>query len=239
MRKRLLLIFFSLASMAHAESISFVTEDYPPFNYREGKDIKGATVDQVREIMAGIGVDDYTIEVMPWARAYNQALTTPMSCAFVTAHNAKRDSLFKWVQPLLVDRNILIKHTGSDVTAKNLDEARQYVTGTWQEDYTETLLRQANFPKIDVANDFNATLKKLLRGRIDLMPISQFYFDKLKQEGQPVEEVTLLASQPMGISCQKDFPDDLLARMQAALDKMIADGEQKRIFLKYGLKLDN
>jgi polar amino acid transport system substrate-binding protein len=49
--------------------------------------------------------------------------------------------------------------------------------------------------------------------------------------------VTVLSSQPMGIACQKDFPDDLLRKMQASLDKLIADGTQKQIFLKYGLNL--
>ncbi|MFW8644677.1 hypothetical protein ACOJBO_28690 [Rhizobium beringeri] len=41
----------------------------------------------------------------------------------------------------------------------------------------------------------------------------------------------------MGIACEKNFPADLLARMQAALDKLIADGDQKQIFLKYGMNL--
>ncbi len=48
----------------------------------------------------------------------------------------------------------------------------------------------------------------------------------------------MLSSQPMGIACEKDFPDPICtARMQAALDKLIADGTQKQIFLKYGLHL--
>jgi polar amino acid transport system substrate-binding protein len=238
MRKLLFLVFWGLASIAHAETISFITEDYPPFAYRDGKDIKGATIDEINAIMADIGTP-YTIDVMPWARAYTLAQTTPFTCAFVTAHNAERDKLFKWVEPLLIDHNILIKHTGSDVQAKDLDEARKYVVGTWRQDYTETLLRQANFPKIDVAADFKSTMKKLVSDRIDLMPISEFYFQKLQQEGQPIEAVTLLSSQPMGISCQKDFPDELLGKMQAALNRLIADGRQKQMFLQYGLKLDN
>ncbi|MQB42434.1 transporter substrate-binding domain-containing protein [Rhizobium sp. ICMP 5592] len=241
MRKLLLLVLLSLSSSsllsaARAETVAFTTEEYPPFNYRDGKTAVGATVEQVRKVMADIGID-YSIEVMPWARAYNQAQTVPMTCVFATAHNEERDKLFKWVQPLLVDRNILIKHTGSSVTAATLDEARKYTVGTWREDYTEAALRQANFPRIDVASDFRATLKKLMSDRIDLMPISESYFDKLRKEGNAVEKVTVLSAQPMGIACQKDFPDDLLKRMQTALDSLIADGTQKRIFLKYGLHL--
>lgn len=243
MRKPLLMIATSLFSLtlfssAHAATVHFTTEEYPPFNYREGKTPVGATTEQVEKIMADIGVD-YTIDIMPWARAYNQALIEPMTCVFVAAHNEERDKLFKWVQPLLIDRNVLIKHSGSSVTAGNIADARKYLVGTWREDYTEAILRRNNFPRIDVGSDFKATLKKLMSDRIDLMPISEFYFDKLKAEGNAVEKVTILSQQPMGIACQKDFPTDLLNRMQAALNALIADGTQKQIFLKYGLHLSD
>jgi polar amino acid transport system substrate-binding protein len=235
MKKLLLLAFLILPAAASAQTVSFTTEDYAPFNYRDGKVIKGATVEQVEKVMADIGVD-YTIEMMPWARAYTLAQSTPMTCVFATAHNGLRDPLFKWVEPLLIDRNILIKAKDSAVTADNLEEAKKYLVGTWREDYTETTLKEKGFPKLDVASDFNATMRKLLGGRIDMMPISELYFDKLKQD-QPLEMVTVLSTQPMGIACQKDFPDDLLRKMQASLDKLIADGTQKQIFLKYGLNL--
>ena len=241
MRKPLLMIATSLFSLtlfsfAHAETIHFTTEEYPPFNYREGKTVVGATTEQVRKVMTDIGVD-YTIDIMPWARAYNQALMEPMTCVFVAAHNEERDKLFKWVQPLLIDRNVLIKHSGSSVSAGNIAEARKYLVGTWREDYTEAILRRNDFPRIDVGSDFKAALKKLMSDRIDLMPISEFYFDKLKKEGNAVEKVTLLSQQPMGIACHEDFPSDLLNKMQVALNALIADGTQKQIFLKYGLHL--
>ncbi|WP_412063805.1 substrate-binding periplasmic protein [Rhizobium sp. SYY.PMSO] len=241
MRKPLLAIATSLFSLfllspALADTVHFTTEEYPPFNYRDGKTAVGAITDQIRKVMADIGVD-YTITIMPWARAYTQALTEPMTCVFATAHDERRDALFKWVQPLLIDRSILIKHSDSMVAASTIDDARKYLVGTWREDYTETILRRNDFPRIDVGSDFRATLKKLMSDRIDLMPISEFYFDRLKKDGNPVEKVTVLSQQPMGIACQKDFPAGLLNKMQTALDALIADGTQKQIFLKYGLHL--
>lgn len=239
MKKLLLLgcLVLSCAAEAQAETVYFTTEEYPPFNYRDGKVIKGATVEQVEAVMSAIGAD-YTIEMMPWARAYSLAQSQPMTCVFATAHNAVRDPHFKWIEPLLVDRSILITRKGSGVVASNLDEAKKYTVGTQREDYTEMMLKTEGFTKLDVATDFNATLRKLLNGRIEMMPISELYFDKLKAD-QPVEIVTTLSSQPMGIACHKDFPTDLQARMQAALDRLIADGTQKQVFLKYGLHLGN
>ncbi|MBB3315828.1 polar amino acid transport system substrate-binding protein [Rhizobium sp. BK181] len=235
MKKLLLftLLGFAAATHAIAASVTLATEEYPPFSYRDGKAIKGASVEQVDKLMKDAGID-YKIEMMPWARAYNLAQTTPLSCVFTTAHNAKRDPMFRWVEPLLVDRNILITRSGSGVVARDLEEARKYTIGTQREDYTETTLKENGFTKLDVATDFNATLRKLLNGRIDMMPISEIYFAKLKAE-QPLDKVTVLSSQQMGIACEKNFPSDLLTKMQAALDRLIADGTQKTIFIKYGL----
>ncbi len=235
MKRLLLSILLGLTASTHAiaAAVTLVTEEYPPFSYRDGKAIKGASVEQVEKVMKDAGIE-YTIEMMPWARAYALAQNTPLSCVFTTAHNAKRDPMFRWVEPLLVDRNILITKTGSGVTAKNLEEAKKYTVGTQREDYTEMTLKENGFTKLDVATDFNATLRKLLNGRIDMMPISEIYFGKLKAE-KPLEEVTVLSTQPMGIACEKNFPDDLLAKMQAALDMLIAEGTQKTIFNKYGL----
>ncbi|NLR96724.1 transporter substrate-binding domain-containing protein [Rhizobium sp. P38BS-XIX] len=243
MRKLVLILSAALLSLpllskAQAEPVHFTTEEYPPFNYRDGKQPVGALTDQVVKVMNDIGVD-YTIDVLPWARAYSQAQSDPMTCVFATAHNEERDKLFKWVQPLLIDRNVLVKHTGSQVAAATIDDAKRYIVGTWRDDYTETILRRNSFPRIDVGTDFRATLKKLMSDRIDLMPISEFYFAKLKSQGTPLEKVTILSQQPMGIACQKNFPNDLLSRMQAALDALIANGTQQQIFDKYGLRLDD
>ena len=232
-----LLMLFEASTPARAEPVAFFTEEYPPFSYRDGSDIKGATVDQVRLLMAGI--TDYTIDILPWARAYSQAKTIPMSCVFATAHTQERDPFFKWVQPLLIDRNLLIKHKGTSVHATTLEEAKKYAVGTWRDDYTETILQKLDFPRIDVANNMTAAFKKLANDRIDLMPMSELYYDKLVKDGEPFEKVVVLSEQPMGIACQKDFPNELLQKMQTSLDGLIADGRQQAVFQQYGMRLQN
>ncbi|QFY60780.1 transporter substrate-binding domain-containing protein [Rhizobium grahamii] len=236
MFKRLMLLaLLCLPSFvaAQAATVTLLTEEYSPFSYREGKVLKGASIEQVDKIMTAVGVD-YSIEMVPWTRAYSQAQTTPMSCVFTTAHSPQRDQIFKWIEPLLVDRNILVAKVGSSVSATDLDDAKKYTVGTHRGDYTETLLKEKGFTRIDLASDFNGTLRKLLNGRVDLMPISEPYFEKIKAE-QPLRRVALLASQAMGIACEKSFPEDLRAKMQDALSKLIADGTQKEIFARYGL----
>lgn len=227
-----LLGLFSLGS-ASAATVNLFTEEYAPFSYREGDTFKGASTEQVEMVMRAAGVD-YKIEIMPWTRAYTAAQSTPMTCVFSTAHNAERDALFKWVEPLLVDDNFLVAKAGSGISATSLEEAKKYTVGTHRGDYTQTLLKTMGFTRIDVATDFAATLRKLLSGRIDMMPISGLYLEKMKAD-QPLVRIALLSSVSLGIACEKNFPDDLRQKMQDALNKLIADGTQRAIYNKYGL----
>ncbi|TCL74761.1 amino acid ABC transporter substrate-binding protein (PAAT family) [Rhizobium sp. BK251] len=233
--KLLFIALLGFSTFARAETIAFTSEEYAPFNYRDGRQPRGTSVEQVQALMADAGID-YTIEFMPWARAIDRAQTTPMTCIFTTARNPERENRFKWVEPLLVDRNILVAKKGSGVSARNLEEAKRYVVGTQRGDYTETMLRENGFSRLDVASDFKLTLKKLMNDRIDLMPISEMYYEKMRKDGIAVEYVAVLSEQRLGIACNRDFPDSLITRMQGSLDALIARGEQQKIYHKYGLQ---
>lgn len=234
MKQLSFLLAVLLPITAQAADVKLVTESYPPFNYREGDTYKGASVEQVRLLMddAGIG---YTMEMMPWARALFLAESREMHCVFTTVHNRERDRRFKWVEPLLTSRTVLIRKAGSPVNPKTLDEAKTFRVGTQRDDFTQTILEEHGFPRIDLATDLELTLKKLMTGRIDLMPISEKYYDRLKREGHPFESVVVLAEDVYSIACNPSVPDELIGRMQESLDKIIADGTQARLFEKYGL----
>ncbi len=234
MKRFLCLLATLLPLTAQAAELKMVTESYPPFNYREGDTYKGASVEQVKLLLEDAGID-YTMEMMPWARALFLAEKHEMHCVFTTVHNEERDRRFKWVEPLLTSRTVLIRKAGSQANPKNLEEAKAFRVGTQRDDFTQTILEQNDFPRIDLAADLQLTLKKLMTGRIDLMPISEKYYDRLKRDGQPIESTLVLAEDIYSIACNPSVPDELIGWMQESLDKIIADGTQQRLFEKYGL----
>ena len=228
-------IVLAFAANAYAsEKLSFVTESYPPLNFREGEEYRGVSVDQVQLMMKNTRIE-YTMEMMPWARALSLATTQPGYCVFTTVHNKERDPKFKWVEPLLTSKTVLMRKAGSGVNPKTLDEAKAYVVGTQRDDFTQTLLEENHFPKIDLAVDLNLTLKKLMSGRIDLMPLSNKYYEKLKRDGVGVEAAVLLAEDVYSIACNKSVSDETINILQTQLDQLIKDGTQKQIFEKYEL----
>ncbi|MBX9466734.1 MAG: transporter substrate-binding domain-containing protein [Rhizobium sp.] len=233
-----LILSLAAAPVAAADVVHFTTEDYPPYNYRIGGEIRGAGYDQVLLMMKEINVP-YTIEMMPWARAIALAESEPLHCVFTTAHIPEREKLFKWVEPIAVGRNFMVSHKNSEIKVGTIEEAKAYIVGTQRNDYTQTLLENEGFPKIDLATDLKLTLKKLVTKRIDLMPISEQHYIELQEKGEELEAQFVFSEQKFAIACNADFPQDLLARMQGALDKLIADGTQAEIFDTYNLRYTN
>lgn len=238
MKSLLACILALTATTAAADPLKLVTEDYPPYAYRENGALTGSSIEQVNLMMKAAGIE-HTVEMMPWARALALSESQPDHCVFTTAHNAERDQKFKWVEPLLSGRTLLIRMSGSKVNPLTLEQAKQFLVGATRNDFTADLLKAQNFKRIDLATDFNLTLKKLTLGRIDLMPIAEDYYVKLRHEGVPVEKVIVLSEQIYSLACNKGVPDDKIARMQAALDKIISDGTQAALFKKYGLDFES
>lgn len=234
MIRSVILTLLVLVMPVQAQTIKLDTEEYPPFNFREGNEYKGVGVEQVKLLMQDAGLD-YSIEMMPWARALSLATTQKNHCVFTTVHNAERHPKFKWVEPLLTNRTVLVRKAGSGVNPSTIEEAKAYSVGTQRDDYTQAILESHQFPKVDLATNQTLSLKKLLSGRIDLMPVSEDYFAVMQRKEQAVEVALVLTEDIYSIACNPSISDEVVARMQSSLDKLIADGTQAMIFEKYGL----
>lgn len=230
---RFCLIFLALATPASAAKLFLTTEVYPPYNLQASDgSVRGVYFDQLRTVLEDTGTS-YEVAVMPWARAIALARTQAMHCVFAAARTPEREKQFKWVTPIHIDRNILVARRNANIEASSLEEAKKYRVGTQRGDYTEALLEKLGFPQVDVGADFEITLHKLKAGRIDLMPMSESTFKSLPAD--TFSEVITLTRQQLGLACNKSVPDEVIAKLQARLDRLIADGTQQRIFDRYNL----
>ncbi|MBB5042502.1 substrate-binding periplasmic protein [Shinella fusca] len=236
MKTLLLTLCLSLAAFSapRAETVHFVTEEYAPFNYSKDGRITGIAVEQVEAMAKAAGID-YTLEIMPWARAFALAEKQPMHCVFTTGYNRERAGRFVWINPLLKDQMVLLKRKDDGRDGLTLAEAMELKVGSQRDDFAVEALSLMGFKNIDLATDIDLTVRKLLSGRIDLMPTSIKTYRKMVKDGLPVEKAMMMAGQVYGIACQKDMPHAIVERLQAELDKLILNGEQDRIFTAYGL----
>ncbi len=91
-------IFFSFS--VNAIKVNVVTEDAYPFQYIKNNKIVGPTTDLVKKLLTEAHVD-YEINMYPWARAYNLALSKPNTIIYSIARTKEREDKFLWIGSLM------------------------------------------------------------------------------------------------------------------------------------------
>ncbi|AHL31681.1 amino acid ABC transporter substrate-binding protein [Pseudomonas brassicacearum] len=247
MLKRLVLAFAGatllLAGAARAADTSLVllTENFPPYNmakngknFAQDENINGIAVDIVREIFKRADISYSLTLRFPWERIYKLALENPGYGVFVMARLPEREKLFKWVGPIGPDDWIMLAKTDSKITLDSLEQARKYRIGAYKGDaIAETLAKQGLNPIVVLRDQDNA--KKLVNGQIDLWatgdPAGRYL---ARQEGvNDLKTVLRFNSAELYLALNKDVPDDVVARLQAALDELRKEGAVDAIMARY------
>ncbi|MBC3365163.1 ABC transporter substrate-binding protein [Pseudomonas sp. SWRI154] len=247
MLKRLVLAFAGatllLAGTARATDTSLVllTENFPPYNMaKNGKNfaqdgnIHGIAVDIVREIFKRADISYSLTLRFPWERIYKLALENPGYGVFVMARLPEREKLFKWVGPIGPDDWVMLAKTDSKITLDSLDQARQYKIGAYKGDaIAETLAKQGLNPIVVLRDQDNA--RKLMKGQIDLWatgdPAGRYL---ARQEGvSDLRTVLRFNSAELYLALNKDVPDEVVARLQKALDELRKEGAVDAIMARY------
>ena len=250
MLKRLLLAFASasllLASGAQAAEnpatdLVLLTENFPPYNMaRNGKNfaqdenINGIAVDIVREMFKRANITYSLTLRFPWERIYKIALEKPGYGVFVMARLPDREKLFKWVGPIGPDDWIMLAKADSKISLETLDDARKYKIGAYKGDaIAETLAKQGMKPLVVLRDQDNA--QKLVSGQIDLWatgdPAGRYL---ARQEGVTgLKTVLRFNSAELYLALNKNVPDEIVDKLQRALDQLRAEGVVDDILSRY------
>ena len=249
MLKRLLLVLASsllLINGARAEEnpgtgLVLLTENFPPYNmakngknFAQDENINGIAVDIVREMFKRADITYSLTLRFPWERIYKLTLEKPGYGVFVMARLPDREKLFKWVGPIGPDDWILLAKADSKITLESLEQARKYKIGAYKGDaIAETLAKQGLKPIVVLRDQDNA--KKLVNGQIDLWatgdPAGRYL---ARQEGvNGLKTVLRFNSAELYLALNKDVPDDVVAKLQAALDQLRKEGVVDDIMGRY------
>ncbi|WAB93630.1 ABC transporter substrate-binding protein [Pseudomonas citronellolis] len=238
MLKRLLLASsLLLAGTVHAEispdySMVLLTENFPPYNmaingknFAQEDNIDGIAVDIVREMYKRAGIKYSMTLRFPWERIYKLALEKPDYGVFVTARLPERESAFKWVGPIGPDDWVLLARGDSPIALKSLDEAKKYRVGAYKGDAMAEYLAEHGFePVLALRDQENAG--KLQKGEIDLWasgdPAGRYLAKQVGVSG--LKTVLRFNSDQLYLALNKETPDEVVQKLQAALDKMRAEG---------------
>lgn len=210
------------------------TEHAPPAIMAEGERVLGYSSDKIHEIMARTGLT-YSIDVLPWKRAYTSAVQRRNGCVYATTRTPEREALFKWVGPTDEGAWVLLGRADRNYQLATLEDARGLRIGTYNGDVRDDYLRTRGFT-VDPAPSDLLNPQKLLMNRIDLWATGlRPGGGVLEQNGFAGKIVpVLIFNRVKGyLACNRAVPDALIDKMNAALDAMNRDGTSRRLERKY------
>lgn len=235
------------AAFSHAQSLddlTFITEEFPPFNFERDGKRQGIALDALVEMLAANGAKKTRadIKVWPWARGYETAMKEKNIVLFSTTRTAERENLFKWVGPIMPARVVLAAKKNRGIKIRTIDELNQMnlKIGVVREDVGGQLLAKMGVDKDKMlqANSGISVAKMLHAGRVDLWaygaPVILWNLKELGYDTSEYEEAyTLTESDQYYFALNKDTDDKLVAKLQAALDQLKANGKFNAIVAKY------
>lgn len=235
-----------LAGSPHAaepsgDSLVLLTENFPPYNmakngknFAKDENIEGIAADIVRETCKLAGISYNLTLRFPWERIYKLALEKPGYGVFVMARLPDREALFKWVGPIGPDDWVLLAKADSPIQLTDLEHARSYKIGAYKGDaIAQTLKKRGLKPIIVLRDQDNA--QKLMEGQIDLWatgdPAGRYLARQVGVSG--LKTVLRFNSAELYLALNKEVPDEVVAKLQAALDQLRKEGVVDEIMTRY------
>lgn len=224
-----------LGGAACAQQLKVVTEDWRPYNYLEGGEIKGVSTEIVKQVLAHAGVT-YYIGVYPWARAYNMAQREPDTLIYTLIRIPQREKLFKWVRPLGKGGTTSLYRLKSrvDITPQSMEEAKKYRVVANLDSMDQQWLQDNGFSHLETPSKVEAAVRMFFAGnRVDMIAFDDSVLDaEFKTFGfnkEDVVNVMALFKTPPYFAVSLATSDAMVVRLQKAYDELLAKKEIKLV----------
>lgn len=238
------LLTFLMVGNAQANKIQIVTEDFPPYNYRESNGIVGGIAsDVVRAVCLKLNIE-FSPKVLPWSRAMMIAKSEPNTLIYSIGRNSTRENQFKWIGVIApADFYLFALSTQEDINIKSLEDAKRYKIATVQDDVREQFLISKGFvinTHLDSTTSHDANFQKLLRGRVDLWAMPELTALRIiKNNGMPADTIkriyklSELSTGGYYMAFGINTPDQTVSEFRSALETVKSSGEYQRILDAY------
>ena len=225
------------------ESLYWMTEEYPPFNYVDTSDgqLKGITVDVLMAMFerAGVGLTRDDLHVLPWQRSYQTVLEEPNTVLFSTTYTMERLERLRFVGPIIPTRVSVIAPIEARLTIASVADLNALNIGTIHDDVGDQLIRSLGVSEgmIRSIPTPQGMVKMLAAGRLDAIAyaedVARYQFSLAGIDPSEFETVHVLKQSHMGYSFHRDTDPRVLEPLRRALDELRTDGSVDRIYNHY------
>lgn len=222
-------VLLFLPAAAQAETISISTGDWPPFLEEKAKH-HGYANHMVRLSFATQGVDCKFI-FLPWKRAYESTKNGKYHGTNYWYCTPRRQKDFLCADPVLEDNYMLFHLKRRRIEWETLDDLKPFTFGlTLGYTYTDEFV--ARIKKGDLQGEWTPTdvqnFTKLLRGRVDIVPIAEAVGLYILNRNFPPEQREQVTYNPRSLVVQTAHP---------LFPKSRPDAKKYRDLFNKGLKI--
>lgn len=222
--------FLFASSVQALEDLTFISEEYPPFNYRNiDGEFDGVAV-EILELMfkeLNINKSRKDIKIFPWARGYAMAqVAGQKNVLFTTARLEEREDLFKWVGPFSGLHVALFSKQDGHVDIKSDKDLTNYRYVIVRKDLSEIMLRSKGLgdQHIILVSDVKEAVQRVLKGRADCFAHNNRTLHKtLRNIGvreDLFKKVYDLSGKKSYFAFNKSVSDETVKAYQLAFDKV-------------------
>jgi len=228
----LLAILVAAPAAMAAEALVLLTEENPPYNFTDpatGR-VAGITGELMALVMARTGIAHRT-EIVSWEEGYRRARAEPGTCVYSATMSGERLPLFRWVTPL-GDAHFAVFGTGRRKDISSLEELRGLRIGVQSNGPFERILRDRGFEVAPM--DKEQLFHALADGKVDAVAYGLRNGRwQARTARVPVRVIMKMLAPTLGMACHPATDPELLAKLNAALGDLHADGTAGRILARY------
>jgi polar amino acid transport system substrate-binding protein len=162
---------YIMAKIITADDLSYMTEQYPPFNYEEKGQLQGITVDLLEEIWKRInaGSNRDHIRLVKWTVGYQAVLKEKNTVLFSMTKTPERENLFQWAGPIAPIKIVMIARKNRPLKINSLDDLKGYKVAAVRDDIGEQLLIRGGIKReaIIIRENAEDIIRMMEAGTID------------------------------------------------------------------------
>jgi len=165
----IVILFISFNAYA-AEKILVVTEYLAPYQIKNKDNSLGGVSTDVVKALFKQTKDNFDIKTMPWARAYNTALTKKNTLIYSISRTPAREKLFHWVGGIKSERIYIWALKSSHFNkVTNIELLSTKRIGLVRKSYAEKFIQNKNFTKVHLLVNDDQSVRMLFKDRVDLI----------------------------------------------------------------------
>ena len=229
------------ASASELDQLTYITESYPPYNFKIKGELKGISVDLLLAATkkSSSVLTAKKIRVFPWTRAYKMAESGPNIVLFSTTRTDEREPKFNWVGPIIPTRIVLLAKKSDAIVINGPDDIKKYLVGAITDDIGDQLIQSAGVKPSNIKHVPNAeSLAKMLNaGRIKLWAyeenVARWFIKQSGFDNNLFESVYTLKESDLYYSFSKDISQSAIDALQKSIDDVKASEEFDKIKANY------